>query len=401
MPEQGETAGGPYWVRGDMTFRAGGRGPGAGRLVTVPRPFAVAGRAADADLAAGDPSANLRHVYLHLDRRGVYAVDLLTRSGTRFRGEARSSAWLRPGDRFEVGGCPFELVRMRVDGAEVDPPPCVDDVLADAGPVPLASVTLEPRRGGAPPWVLGSELVFLGRSPSCGIAVDDPAVARVQCALVRTPGGAFLVDLAGGRTRVGDREVRGASAVRDGDSLALGATLFAARVVPPARPASTSTSLVPQLLPRQGPPGLPALPEFDPSLIPAEARQALVAWVAGVVQGGQGEMLRRQGEFQVAVGQALRQIREDSADLLSAHLERLEGIDRELAVLRAEIGRRDVVPPPQATPLKIARPAPDARAADPQTSTTWLINRVNQLEDENRSAWKDLFGRIAQPRRAN
>jgi len=125
-----------------------------------------------------------------------------------------------------------------------------------------------------------------------------------------------------------------------------------------------------------------------------------MAWVAGVVQGGQGELLRRQGDFQAAVGHALRQIRQDSAEVLTAHLQRLEGIDRELAVLRAEIGRRDVKPPPLATPLRIARPSPDAPTSDPQTSTTWLINRVNQLEDENRSAWKDLFGRIAPSRRA-
>lgn len=398
MPEQGETAGGPYWVVGDMTFRAGGRGPGAGRLVTVPRPFAVVGRGGDADLAAADPSANPRHVYLHLDRRGVYAVDLLTRSGTRFNGEDRPAAWLRPGDRFEVAGLPFELVRVRVDGHDVEPPPCRDEVLSHAGPVPLAGVTLEPRSGGAPPWVLGSELVFLGRSPSCGIPVDDPAVARVQCAVVRTPGGAFLVDLAGGRTRLGDREVRGASALRDGETVALGGTRFLARVGPPDRPASTS--LVPQLLPRLGPSYPPALPDLDPDLIPAEAREVLVAWAAGVVHGGQGELLRQQGEFQVAVGRALRQIQEQSAEVLNAHLERLQGIDRELSVLRAEIGRRDAPPPPHATPLRIARPSPDGPAADPRNSTTWLIHRVGQLEDENRSAWKDLLGRIAQPRRS-
>jgi hypothetical protein len=143
-------------------------------------------------------------------------------------------------------------------------------------------------------------------------------------------------------------------------------------------------------------------------IVPAEAQGALLAWIVGAIQSGQGEVLRRQGEFQNALTQILRQMQQDSATLLTAQLDRIESIDRELASLRAEIDRRNgaigpVRPaPPNVEPLKIARPA--SNAGDSPTasraSTTWLLDRVNQLEDENRSAWKDLVSRLSQSRKA-
>ena len=47
----------------------------------------------------------------------------------------------------------------------------------------------------------------------------------------------------------------------------------------------------------------------------------------GTIQGGQGEVLRQQGEFQHALTQLLREIQQDNAKLLNAHLERMERVD--------------------------------------------------------------------------
>jgi hypothetical protein len=105
--------------------------------------------------------------------------------------------------------------------------------------------------------------------------------------------------------------------------------------------------------------------------------------------------------------QVLRQIQQDSATLLNAHLSRIEGIDRELAALRAEIERRHAAPParvpPNVPPLRITRPAappPEPGTPESKASTNWLLHRVSQLEDENRSAWKDLLGRLSQTKKA-
>ena len=344
----------------------------------------------------------------------------MTRTGTRINGTGRMVGWLRPGDWVEVAGRRVELVRVRLGGSTFNPPPCDDDLLADHDQDTLVGVTLEPRRSNDPPWVLGSELVFLGWSASCGIQVKDTAVARTHCALVRTPTAAYLVDLCGRQTWVEDRPVRGASALRDGDLITIGSTQFTVQVEPPPAPGRTC----PQVIPRDtgstalthyvGPTGAPhrdgpfpmvPLP-INPDLIPAEAQSALLAWMMGTIQGGHGEVLRRQGEFQLAMTEVLRQIQAENATLLNSHLQRIESIDREISGLRAELERRHArpapPPPPDAVPLRIKRPDP-APAAPPDgvtASTTWLLKRVNQLEDENRSAWKDLLGRLSQSRKA-
>jgi pSer/pThr/pTyr-binding forkhead associated (FHA) protein len=429
MTGQGE-ADGPLWADGDMMFRVAGAGAEPDRLVKVRRPFAVIGRAGDADIVVGDRAVSSRHAYLHLDRRGVYAVDLVTRTGTRINGTPRMVGWLRPGDWLEVAGRRIELLRVRLGGAVLDPPPCNDDLLAEGVHDDLAGVFLEPHAPDDSPWELGSELVFLGWSASCGIQVRDSSVARTHCAIVRSAAGTYLVDLCGRQTWVEDRPVRGAAAVHDGDLITLGSTRFTARVEPPLRPAAQLPQVIPReeaasLLARVTPPadgpdfgdGIPngqalatlsgAQPPLDLRQVPAEAQGALLAWMVGTIQGGHGEILRRQGEFQLAVTQALRQIQQDNAALLNAHLQRIEGIDRELAALRAELERRHVTPapatpppPPQAVPLRIPRQtAPEAAKPETAASTAWLLRRVNQLENENRSAWKDLLGRISPPKR--
>jgi hypothetical protein len=60
----------------------------------------------------------------------------------------------------------------------------------------------------------------------------------------------------------------------------------------------------------------------------------------GTIQRCQGEALRQQGDFRLAMTRLLRQIQQDNATPLDAHLSRLENVDRELASLRAELERR-------------------------------------------------------------
>ena len=419
MSDQGGETGGPLWADGDMLFRVVETGSEAYRMVKPPRPFALIGRSADADILIDDRAVSARHAYLHLDPRGVYAVDLVTRTGTRVNGTGRMVGWLRPGDWVEVAGRRVELVRVRFGGTVIEPPECHADLLIDNEDGNLVGVTLEPRRSDDPPWVLGSELVFLGWSASCGIQVKDTAVARTHCALVRTPTAAYLVDLCGRQTWVEDRRVRGVSVLGDGDLITIGSTQFTARIEPPTRARTHRLQVVPRpesatvLARYEGPPEPrpqsqhhPLAPlQIDPDHIPAEAQTALMAWMMGTIQGGQGEILRRQGEFQMAMTEVLRQIQEENATLLNVHLERIERIDHEISALRAELERRNArpAPPPlpDVAPLRISRPEPANNGTPDETkaSTTWLLTRVNQLEDENRSAWKDLLGRLKQSRK--
>ena len=85
------------------------------------------------------------------------------------------------------------------------------------------------------------------------------------------------------------------------------------------------------------------------------------------------------------------------------HMDRMERIRARTSSLRAELHSRSVgvpqstspalpgpefekpLPAPRSPPLSIPRNIPEV---NPQASTAWLLDRVNQLENENRSAWK-------------
>ncbi|MHC5544353.1 FHA domain-containing protein, partial [Singulisphaera rosea] len=71
-----EDADDPLWVVGGMTFRVRGFGPEPDRVVSIRRPFGLIGLANDSDIRINDPNVNARHTYLHLDRRGVFAVEV-------------------------------------------------------------------------------------------------------------------------------------------------------------------------------------------------------------------------------------------------------------------------------------------------------------------------------------
>ena len=125
----------------------------------------------------------------------------------------------------------------------------------------------------------------------------------------------------------------------------------------------------------------------------------------GTVHGSQAEAVRQQGEFQSALAQLLYLIQQENAPLLAAHLDRIENFDGDLAELQRRSSRGQVTPPaplfppPQVTPLCIARTTLDQTGSP--TSTTWLLERLSQLKNQNRSAWREILDRLVfRPRRA-
>jgi len=386
----------PLWADGGFRLRVSEPGqPGAGAAeVPIDRPFALVGRREGADVQIDDRHVSGRHLYLHLDRRGLFWVDLATRTGTRADGRERPSGWLRPGGALEVAGRRIELVECRVRDAlpESAHPPA--DPLADAGALPLARVTLYPNHPGqSAPRALGSELVFLGRGVCCGVRVEGASASRTHCVLVRGAESAFLVDLIGRGTWLNGLPFRGAGPLADGDALMVGSAQFEVRIEPPsgrwlAPRTRTPTARPPATGGGGGDPS--AWPSF-----PADAQGTILAMMMGQLQAQQGEAMRRQSEFQQAMTGLLRQMQDDQATLLSRHLERTEEIHRELAALREELARQVAPPPPPGAPkpppLRIVHAPP---AQDPAATTSWLIGRINQLEEESRSSWKDVLGRL-------
>ena len=372
----GKDARRPLWVDGQFTVRVRGPGLEPGRIARVRRPFALIGRALGADIRIDDPAVDDRHALLLLDRRGVFGVDLLTRSGTRFAGAASGSSWLGAGDILEVAGRRIELLQLRVDGSPIDPPLSGDDPLGDSPD--LVGLTLEPLDRDAPPWMLGSALAFVGRGDACAIRIEDDSAESTHCALLRGPSTAHAIDLLGRRTMVNEHPVEGASALLDGDVLTIGQARFSVRLDPAPAPSigSPSTTLARVACAYQGPPGELA----------SGPGGAMVAMLLDAVESGRDSS-------RLEVLDVLRQFQADAATLLEAQIDRIEALNREIASLREEVRGHRGPPRPLAEPLRLDLAPPPS---DPSGgSATWLLDRLHTLEAESRSTWKDLLGRIA------
>jgi pSer/pThr/pTyr-binding forkhead associated (FHA) protein len=368
----GNAVRGPLWIDGQFTVRVRGPGPEPGRVIRIRRPFALIGQIPGADLRIDDPAVDGRHALLLLDRRGIFGVDLLTKTGTRFAGAAAASAWLGAGDILEVAGRRVELLQLRADGSTIDPPLSSDDLLADAPELP--ELTLEPLDFPGPPWMLGSALAFIGRGEACAIRIENASASRTHCALFRDSSAAYVIDLLGRRTLVNEQPVEGASMLLDGDVLTVGQARFTIRV----EPRSSSTTLA----------------RFDDVFTPSYEnsnelalgpRETMLAMLMGAADSGRDSS-------NLAVLDVLRQFQSDTATLLEAQIERIETLNREITLLRDEVrGRRGPIEPP-AAPLRIDLTPPPQATTD--ESASWLLDRLNTLETESRSTWKDLLGRV-------
>jgi pSer/pThr/pTyr-binding forkhead associated (FHA) protein len=358
-------------------------------LVRVDRPYAVAGRSPGVAIRLNSADASLHHLYLHLNRRGLFAVDLASRTGTRFNGVEQRSGWLGIGESLEVAGWTVEVVDADIDrDASPTGSPIEDDL---PGLIPL---TIAPDRMDDVPRSLGSELVFLGRGACCGLRVNDQAAARVHALIVRNTSAAFIVDLVGSGLSQNGRPIQGAASLADRDVLGLGHSRLHVRIARPMVPLRRSSS--PALFNRDdnGEPGLHGLLSM-PSIGTDHQAAAMVAYLLRFVQQGQGEMLRRQNELQAILQGALR----NQSAILHEALDRMSRIDRELAELREEL-RRSAPPQPSTPPLPALPPTPlrlpqlESPEIPAGRSTDWILDRVHRLEEENRSTWRDLLGRL-------
>ena len=304
----------------------------------------MVGRAATADLPIPSASASLRHVYLHLDRRGVFAVDMASRTGTRFDESVAGAraCWLRPGQGFELAGHRVEL--REVDLGPLDDPSDASNASADplAEAPGLVPMVLIPEDDPAHPLSLLSELSFLGRGHSCAVKVSGPEVARIHGVIVRRASTAFLIDLVGRGLSLGDQAVGPATLLRDGDRLAIGAFRFVVRLGEPARLAAPTPQAPSTIL-------AATLSRIAPAT-PPELREAMTAWTLQAVQAGQAELMQRQEQMQRSLVAAVRQLYLDQAALMDRQFRRLDRLHEELAELRDELRRRLDAPPSTTTP---------------------------------------------------
>jgi len=196
------------------------------RLVELAQPFAVVGRADEADITLEGDDVSFRHAYLQRLAGRVFCIDLSSKTGTYWGEKRRYSGWLSPRKAVRIGGYSLSVRDNLVDGVEPGngdrtnlPAAQVDGLDHAAGRYVLEffdDSLPEPIRE------IKHEIALVGRSSKCHIQVDDESVSRVHCALVPTVEGLLVVDLLGrGGTRVDQKRIRW-SYVEAGSVLTIG-----------------------------------------------------------------------------------------------------------------------------------------------------------------------------------
>ncbi len=171
----------------------GGVEPGG---FAVERPFLVIGRGERADLRLDHEKVSNRHAYLQFLGGRPLIVDLGSRTGLHWSGEARPSGWLDGPEGVAIG--PY---RIRFDGAgqatgeRPERNPLASDEPEAAATLPRVVLEFLGRRVSYPPWPLDRELTLIGRARDCKVRLGGLEVSKYHCALVRTPGGIWVVDL--------------------------------------------------------------------------------------------------------------------------------------------------------------------------------------------------------------
>ncbi|WP_169981003.1 FHA domain-containing protein [Tautonia rosea] len=398
------------WATGGLRLRLIGP-DGQGTIAIINRPFALIGRASTADIPVLSRDASLRHVYLHRNAHGVFAVDLVSRTGTRFDDAAPGSraSWLRPGSGLELAGHRVEL--LEPGSARNRHPLVLPEIDPLAAGNSFAPLVLRPEDDPDQAASMLSELSFLGRSRACALRVEGEMVARVHAVLVRSASGSFLVNLAGSGLTINGEPSPLVVAMRDGDQLGLGRRRFLvqlpsgpqAGLASPPAPRGLSSPVVSSNRSLASP-ALSNQPESD------DVTRALQA-----VRDGQDDLIRTNDQFQHALVAAVRQLYQEQNALFEQHLDRLDRLQHEVAELRAELRERldpspllppapdrsNVLPPPASAPRDVPRPS---LAPGSERATSWLIDRLGELEEqveqESRSGWRDLLSRLGTPLRA-
>jgi hypothetical protein len=352
----------------------------------VPRPYAVVGRGEGAGLILDHADVARRHAYLQIIRGRIFCVDLASRTGTRWQATPERAGWVRRDQPVGIG--PFWLRS-------------IDDQLAEGrwlGGMPdlVLEHHAEDASSGSPetpPWRMKHVMALLGRSGACNVQLTGPDVPRFLCTLLRTPSGAWLIDLEGKGLVLGGVRVACAR-VDDGDELRVGAHVIRFR---------------------QNNPNKPAAP-----LPPAEPPRALVP---EIVEPGMLQLMDQLGQFPgqmpeqlgpplMLMARAFGSMFREQMDLVRQELDEMRRLGRELEALRAELAVVAAAgqpaapalsaPPPQQAPALAPAPVPpDARpTVDPQAQAglnelhATLYRRLATLQEEQQSRWQKLLGTV-------
>jgi pSer/pThr/pTyr-binding forkhead associated (FHA) protein len=336
------------------------------------QPFVLVGRDDRADLLLDHDAISRRHTYLQVVEGRLFFIDLDSRIGTSAGEGMTESGWLEPGRGLDIG--PFTLRQAPFPGVEVALPPPTSPLLARSAATPsdLPSVSLEfqSRTAGHSVWRMSQVLALVGSSPRCKVRLFDSQVSKLHCALMRTPGGLWAVDLLGrGGMAVNGMPVRH-SQLRPGDFLSLGQVVVRANFEDAA---ARGAAPVPVVRPGRGPapdwnsrteirpvpgtnasnPPAPMTPLFGPGNTDLAAQEPALALLLNHFGQMQQQMMDQFQQSMMMMFQMFGGMHRDQMGLVKEELERLRELTGEIATIKAELAQRSMqpaAPPPPPPP---------------------------------------------------
>jgi pSer/pThr/pTyr-binding forkhead associated (FHA) protein len=411
-------------------------------------PFLVIGRDGGADLVLDAEEVSQRHAYLQVIGGRVFCFDLLSRTGIRWEQGAGRSGWLAPGQALGLGPFTVRLLSGVPDAAGVGPDPLGT---TPAGHDSLPGLILEPvgAAENPSPWRMNRVLAFVGHAPACRVRIRDGSVSRFSCGLVRTPAGAWLIDLLGRPgVAVNDMPVRWAL-LRNGDQVRVGSVSVRVRYEAPGaspvlafepgiRAVNWAALAGPGPHPASAGQLAPALPAAQAPLLrppaallaaPPADREDVPAWLVPLTnQFGlmQQQMFDQFTQVLLMMGQMFSQLHRDQLGLVREELEKLQEVSHELLTLQAELaqgergaGNEAVSPAPVESPPGVKPPAgtaapngtgtpaghvagqPRPKAAPAPASGRTdqdihadLCRRIQVLQQERETRWQSLLSSL-------
>ncbi len=351
-------------------------------MVKVRRPYAVLGSHPKADLVIPRNDVAEHHVFLFLDRRGLFGVDLRTDRGTRFAGTELEASWLGSGDLIEVGDHAIEVIQLRVNGSVLSGTLSNDDPLGLVDSIPDGrrnDLTLRSLNEPNANWSIGSSLVFLGRGPACAVRLDDAAIGTTHSAILRDGLAVYLIGFPGETIRVNDLAIPPAIRLTDSDVLTIGRESLLVRTHELAPPVA------------RDPHGFEGL---------VNRLESAVGHETFTGAGFEFEDRRRIHETNPIDYPALiGRLQAETAALVAVLLRRIEVLDEEMASLRDRLDAdqqektRATGPPVEKLRWDLI-PQPSLENDDTRQPGFWLVDRLRELETERRTTWTNLLNRI-------
>jgi Inner membrane component of T3SS, cytoplasmic domain/FHA domain len=365
------------------------------------QPFVLIGRDARADLVLDHDLVSRRHTYLQLIEGRVFFVDLESRSGTMVGAAPSESAWLAPGDAFEVG--PYTIRLAPFEGNDVgfefhalakdssgDGGIPLNPLLArssDAADLPRVSLEFQSKTAGHSVWRMSQVLALVGSSPRCKVRLLDSNVSKLHCSLFRSSQGLWVIDLLGrGGITVNGASVRFARLGSD-DVLGLGQVVvrpnfddpFGTRLnnapgasgmwgSPPGLPAVAPAPAFPDRVPRpwgfQATPAGQAPAYYNAPRPPAPTEVAAADPALSMLLSHFGQMQQQMiDQFQTSMMMMLQMfngMHQEQMGLVRDELDRLRELNSEVQQLKAQISAN----PPQGQVSPASQP-PATPSANP------------------------------------